>query len=165
MPEWLWWIGIGVLINWGAMVIVSWAYVGWLWKVSGDVTFEGLIYWHGWLPIGRFRLISTKSWYAKLWAGWYGFSLGFNMIHRDVRGTRDDFFVEETIVHEARHAFQQLALGVLLWVIYGLDNLRIRLFTDGDPYWDCWAERDARAATERWVEKGRPRIYDFGERQ
>ena len=154
-----------VLANWAGMILISWVYLGWLWKVSGDVKFEGWVFWRGWLPIARFRLISTKSWYAKLWNKWYGFSFGFTMIHRDVKGTRDDLWVEKTIVHEARHAFQQLALGMIQWLAYALDNLRIRIFTKLDPYKDNWFECDARRAADKWEAAGRPRIYSFGERR
>ena len=158
-------IGFVVVMNWFMPLVISYAYAWWLWLVSKDVKFEGWIFVWGWLPIARYRLISTKSWYARAWQKWYGFAMMGLMIHRDEKGARDDALVEEVIVHELRHCVNQIImLGMLQWFLYALDHLRLRFFTDKDPYWDNWFERDARKAAERWIAKGRPRKFNFGVR-
>jgi hypothetical protein len=158
--EWLW----AIPLNWTMPWIISWIYVGWLWKVSGDVSFEGWIYFWKVIPVARFRLISKKSWYAKMWKQWYGFALMLVMIHRDEKGKQDDEFAEEVIVHELRHNKQCLVLGLLHWILYGLDNVRLRIFTKKDAYADNWFERDAEKAARNWIYNGRPKVYGLGKR-
>lgn len=150
--------------NWLLAWIISWLYVGWLWGISKDVKFEGWIRLWGWLPIARFRLISTKSWYAKIWLNFYGFAMMLIMIHRDEKGQWDDRFVEQTIVHEARHCVQMMWLGTIFWLVYGADMLRMKIMGK-HPYRDCVFERDARAAETRWENSGRPPKFTFGARR
>jgi hypothetical protein len=133
--------------------------------VSGDIVFEGWIIWRRVLPIARFRLVSTKSWYAKLWNKFYGFALFLAMIHRDTKGPYDDEFVEKTIVHESRHVLITVIFGLSSWLAYGLNFVYLMLFTNKDPYMDNWFEKDARRIADKWETKGRPRIYAFGERK
>jgi hypothetical protein len=162
--QWYWWIPIGIGINWLGAWAISWAYALWLWEVSCDVSFEGWIFWRGWFPIARFRLISRYSWYAKLWEKFYGMGLFGVIIHRDQPGLQDDAYVEKTIVHELRHNLHGLVLGILQWVAYGLNAAVLWAFTDMDPYRDVWFETDARRAADNWVRAGRPRRFDFGVR-
>ena len=162
--EWYWWVLVAISINWLGAWLVSWLYCGWLWLLSKDVKFEGWLFWKGWFPVARFRLISKKSWYAQLWQNWYGYAMFGVMIHRDNKGEQDDAFVEQTIIHELRHNTQMLVIGMYHWLAYAAENLRIRLFTDKDPYWDNWFEKDARAATQRWIAAGRPPRYRLGKR-
>lgn len=157
----IWIVGI----YWGLPFVVSMAYGLWLWKVSHDITYEGYILWRGFFPAFRFRLISTKSWYARAWDRWYGCAMFMLIIHKDKKGEQDDAQVEKTIVHELRHVVQELVFGILQWLTYGLDYVRLKLFTDKDPYRDNVWERDARAAADRWEQKGRPRIFNFGRRK
>lgn len=163
--EWYNYVGLTTLLNWHLCFIISWIYVLWLWHISGDIKFEGWVRWRFFIPIARFRLISTKSWYAKLWAKFYGFGgLLLIMIHRDEAGEDDDEFVEETIVHEVRHVFQVLILGTMFWILFGIIFIIIKVFTKKNPYYNHPFEIDARAATQRWIDRGRPKIFTFGKR-
>lgn len=157
----LWVVGI----YWVLPFTISMIYGLWLWKVSHDITYEGYILWRGVFPAFRFRLISQKSWYARAWARWYGCALFMLIIHKDEKGEHDDRMVEKVIVHEMRHVAQEFVLGILQWILYGLHYAYLAIFTDKNPYRENWFERDARAATARWVLKGRPRIFNFGRRQ
>jgi len=153
-----WYLLIGVASNWIGCYILCSIYCLWLRFISHDVTFEGWIYWRGFIPIARWRLISKKSWFAKLWDKFYGHGLFGHIIHRDEPGSRDDEFVEETIVHEIRHSIQQLILGCIFFIMYAINYLIT-------GYHKVWFEKDARDATARWVNNGRPRIFSFGKRQ
>jgi len=162
---WFDYVGWAISANWYLPLIITWIYLLWLWKVSGDIKFEGWVRWRFIVPIARFRLISTKSWYAKLWKRFYGFGLFLAIIHRDEKGIYDDAWVEKTIVHEIRHVSVALILGLLMWISYGLIFLTLKIFTNKDAYRDNPYEIDARKAADRWEGKGRPRIYTFGERR
>jgi len=162
---WYEYVGWGIVINWHVCLLISWIYILWLWLVSHDIKFEGWVRWRFIIPVARFRLISTKSWYAKLWQKFYGFALLLAMIHRDEKGTFDDAWVEKTIVHEMRHVLITLIGGLLSWIAYGLHFAFLAIFTDRDPYKDNWFERDARRSADAWEAKGRPRIFTFGERR
>lgn len=152
---------VALLFNYvGGYIIfgtISWAYTLWLWLLSKDISFEGWVFWRGFIPIARFRLISKKSWFAKAWANWYGHALLGVIIHRDEQGTFDDNHVEKTIIHELRHNQQQLILGFMFYILYGIDYLL-------HGYYDVWFEKDARAAEEVWVSQGRPKKFNFGKR-
>jgi len=155
-----------LLINWGGCLVVSWAYVLWLWLVSKDVKIEGWVIWRRMVPIARFRLVSTKSWYAKAWQNWYGFALLFAMIHRDEKGMKDDKGVEEVIVHETHHVVSQiLPLGMMFWVLYLAHSMYLATMTTRHPYQNNIFEVAAYRAARVWVNNGRPKILNFGPRQ
>lgn len=162
---WFDYVGWAIAANWYLFAAGSWLFVLWLWKVSGDIKFEGWVRWLFIVPVARFRLISTKSWYARLWKKFYGLSLFLMMIHRDEKGDYDDEWVEKTIVHEMRHILVFLIGGLLVFIGYGLIFVFLKLFTRKDPYYDHPYEVDARRAADKWEAKGRPRIYNFGERR
>lgn len=164
MSLWVY-ITLAILINWNLCLVLSWSYVLWLWLVSGDVYLEGWIKWKFPIPTARFRLISTKSWYAKAWSKFYGFALFLAIIHRDQKGQWDDEWVQKTIVHEMRHVKITVWFGLLSWIAYGLHFVFLKLFTSKDPYHDNWFEIDARRAADMWEQNGRPPIYNFGERK
>ncbi|KKM97705.1 hypothetical protein LCGC14_1165230 [marine sediment metagenome] len=150
-----------VLGNWIGSLLLTWLYVGTL-LLTKDVSFEGWIFWRGWYPIARFRLISKHSWFAKIWSKFYGHALFGAIIHRDEEGPWDDLFVVDTIVHELRHCFQQL-LGLVFYLLYGLDYVRL-VAMGKDGYYNNWFERDARQAVRNWVDAGRPKRFKFGKR-
>ena len=161
--DWYLWALIGFAINWVGMFAFSWAYCGiLLW--AGDLRLEGWVKWRGWFPVARFRLISTKSWFARAWQNWYGHALLGCMIHRDEKGEFDNEFVEEVIVHELRHNVQQLILGLVFYLAYGVASL-VALIRGKNGYLDNWFEVDARAAASAWVNAGRKRIFNFGKRR
>lgn len=162
---WFDYVGWAISANWYLFALGSWLYVLWLWKISGDIKFEGWVRWRFIIPVARFRLISKKSWYAQLWQKFYGVGLFLAMIHRDEVGEYDDEHVEKTIVHEMRHVFIFLIGGLLSLVLYGLIFLALKLFTSKDPYWNHPYEVDARKTADRWEAQGRPRIFTFGERR
>lgn len=143
--------------------MVSWAYCLWLWKISGDIAFEGWVFWK-FIPLARFRLISKRSWYARAWARFYGFALFTTIIHRDQIGEWDDAHVEVTLVHEVRHCQQNIILGCLHWVLYVLDFARLFIFTKHSPYYENWFERDARRYVMLWKKHGKPKLFNKGER-
>ena len=153
---WYWQVLIAAGINWIGCYILCSLYCLWLRFISHDVTFEGWIIWRGFFPIARWRLISKKSWFARMWDRFYGHGLLGHIIHRDEPGKQDDKFVEITIVHEVRHTVQQLILGSIFYIIYGIDFLF-------NGYQNVWFEKDARNAAEKWVKKGRPRIFKIWE--
>lgn len=161
--DWYWWILVSVAINWVGCLALGWTYCGIL-ILSGDLRIEGWLFWGGWWPVARTRLISKKSWFARAWQKWYGQSWLGVIIHRDEKGSYDDSFVELTIVHEMRHNLQQLILGLVFYVIYGIDFLRLSIIGKSG-YNDNWAEVDARKRAKRWVDEGRPPMYDFGKRR
>lgn len=161
---WYEFIGWSIVINWHLCYFISWIYILWLWLVSDDIKFEGWIYWK-FIPVARFRLISTKSWYAKLWQKFYGFALFLIIIHRDEKGKFDDAWVEKTIVHEMRHVFITLIGGLLSWIAYGLNFIFLAIFTKRNPYKDNWFERDACRSADTWEAEGRPKIFTFGKRR
>lgn len=162
---WYDYIGIGLILNWGVCIAISWLYVLWLLLISKDIKFEGWITVFRFIPVARFRLISRKSWYAKLWDKFYGFGgLFLAMIHRDEPGEFDNSYVEKTIVHELRHVFQVLALGTLFWITFGIFWICIKLFTNKHPYIDNPYEIDARKYANEWVMMGCLKIYNFGDR-
>lgn len=157
------WVLAGIAINWLGCFALSWAYCGALvW--SGDIQLEGWIWWRGWFPVARFRLISRKSWFARAWERWYGHALLGSMIHRDEKGDFDDWLVDETIVHELRHNVQQLILGLLFYALYGAQFV-IQEARRKSGYRDNWFEVNARAAASAWGKAGRKRIFNFGERR
>jgi hypothetical protein len=132
-------------INWIAPFILSWAYALWLWKFSHDMEFKGWIRVGGIFPVAKFRLISKKSWYAKLWQDWYGMGFMGIVLYRDEPGIYDDAFVKMTLIHEPRHCLQGYILGLLFWILYVVDLLLIYFFIPArHPYLDNWFERDAR---------------------
>jgi hypothetical protein len=157
------WCWGAVALNWGGFYLVSWGYAAWLWRVSRDIRLEGWGWW-GPLPVARFRLISRKSWYGRLWRRFYGAALLGVMIVRDERGAHDDVFVDSTLVHEMRHVQQAAVLGALQPLLYCAHMLWL-WGRRQDPYRDNWFERDARAAELRWELAGRPRLPWFGERR
>jgi hypothetical protein len=126
--------------------------------VTKDVKFEGWIFWRGFFPVARYRIISKLSWFGRAWSKWYGHGMLGCIIHRDEVGSYDDKLVEETIVHEIRHHVQQLVLGLIFYLVYGFDLLM-------NGYWDVWFEKDARRAEENWKKAGRPLIFKFGKRR
>lgn len=152
-------------INWGVPFVASLLFMGWLLYVSHDIKFEGIVWFWKVFPAYRFRLISRKSWYARAWEKFYGQAMFLSMIHRDELGPWDDPEVEETIVHELRHVVVLLVLGLLMWILYGLDYVRLAVFTKRDPYAENFFERDAERSVQRWVYRGRPRIFNFGRRR
>lgn len=155
-----------IVANWGGCLVISWIYVLWLWLISKDIKFEGWVIWRKIVPIARFRLISTKSWYAKLWKKWYGFAMMLAMIHRDEKGPEDDLAVERVIVHETHHVVAQiLPMGVLFWIVYLAHSWILSLFTDLNSYRNNIFEVRANAATLRWMRKGRPKVLNFGTRR
>jgi hypothetical protein len=79
------------------------------------------------------------------------------MIHKDEKGKFDDGLVEEIIIHELRHHVQQFILGLMFYIIYAVDFMI-------HGYFNVWFEKDARAATNKWIRAGRPRIFNFGKR-
>ena len=89
---------IAIAVNWIGMYLLCSVYALWLAKVSKDTVFEGWIWWRGFVPFARWRLVSKKSWFAKLWDGFYGHGLLGHMIHKDAPGKLDDLVVEETIM-------------------------------------------------------------------
>lgn len=154
-----------IAANWGLCIGLSWIYICWLWFVSKDIKFDGWSVYRKFLPIARFRLTSTKSWYARAWNNWYGFSMFMAMLHRDEESTDDDELVMQTIVHETHHiVFQLMPLGALFWVIYLLDTAYLKLFTNKDPYLNNTFEVGAQVATMNWLKMGRPPIVTFGKR-
>lgn len=161
--DWYGWLLIAVAFNWVGAYAGSWLIYGWL-TLSGDIKLEGWIWWRGWFPVARFRLISTKSWFARLWDRWYGHAMFGGMIHRDEVGMHDDRWVETTIVHELQHNLQALCFGLLQGVAYGIHYVWLEAHGQ-DGYWLNVMEVDARKAADRWVLLGRPRIFDFGERR
>lgn len=164
MTEW-WDVVLKVLaVNWGILFVASWFYVGWLWLLSGDVEFEGWMVWRNLIPVARFRLVSTKSWYARLWKKFYGMGLFLVVVHRDERGPDDDFIVERVLVHEMRHVLQFLCLGLLGWYLYLAHAVILWITDKGHPYFDNMFERDADRYAEAWMRKGRPKILTFGQR-
>ncbi len=161
--DWYWWVLVGIAVNWIGCFALGWVYCSILiW--SGDLRIEGWLFWGGWFPVARTRLISKKSWFARAWQKWYGQSWLGIIIHRDEKGAYDDKFVEETIVHEMWHNSQQLKLGLLFFVLYGGDFARLEMI-GRSGYFDNWAEVGARRRTKRWIVAGRPPIYNFGTRR
>lgn len=140
-----------ILWNWAGALALSWLYCG-LWWVTGDLRFCGWLFWRGWFPVARFRVVSHDSWFYRAWDRFYGLSLLFCIIHRDEPGPHDSLQVQETIIHEMRHVSQQLVCGVAFSVWYGVD-------VGINGYWGCWAERDARRHVMLWVQAGRPPRY------
>lgn len=157
------WLYYAIVINWVGLAILSQLYVRIL-QITGDVKYEGTIWWRGFWPVQRFRLTSKRSWFARAWEGIYGHGLLGAMIHKDEKGAHDDAWVEKTIVHELRHHVQQVVLGAVFYLLYGLSFV-IEVLRGNKGYWDNWFEKDARAAADRWVKRGRPRIFNFGERR
>ena len=154
---------IAIAINWPGCWLASWLYVGLL-QATGDVTFEGWVFWRGWFPVGRFRQISKKSWFGRAWQRFYGHSMLGTLIHRDDPGAWDDDYVEKTIVHElSGHQVWQLALGLMFYLLYGFFSL-VAVLKGGLAYEDNWLEAYARNVADRWVEQGRPRVFNFGRR-
>lgn len=98
-----------------------------------DVRFAGRHKWYAW----HFELISTKSRYARAWKGWAGCGLWGYMITNDAS--------PKAVRHEARHCWWWMIAGGFYGLVYGIDWLRLRLFTDKDAYRDNVCERDARA--------------------
>jgi hypothetical protein len=162
MPDWGW-FAIAFAFNWVGAFLFSWLYIGAL-ALTKQIEFQGWIWWRGWFPVARWLLVAQDNWFARAWAKWYGHALMGNMIHRDEPGERDDDWVEQTIVHELRHNVQQLILGMLQWVFYLMDHVR-KTNAGKDGYKDNVFEVDARDAQQRWVARGRPRIFDFGKRR
>lgn len=156
----VWIVGVVWIFPWAVSLL--YALVLWLTK---DIQYEGYILWRRVFPALRFRLVPTRGWLARLWAGIYGQALFLIIVHKDMPGTYDDRLVERVIVHEMRHVHQQMLLGIFQWLIYGLHSAYLAIFTEKNPYKDNVFERDARAAAGDWVMQGRPRIFDFGPRQ
>ena len=157
----LWFVGI----FWGVPFVISWGYLLWLAHLSHDITFEGILWWRGFIPVARYRLISRRSWYGQMWERWRGCGLFLAMIVKDNEGTHDDQAVEDTIVHELRHVVQVLLFGILQPLSYLGHYGYLKAFTSLDPYFANVWERDARASAQRWIDRGRPSIYNLGTRQ
>jgi len=164
VTDWYDWVAWAVLWNWAGMLFISWLYVGTL-LLTRDLKLVGWLYLWGWLPVVRFLLVADSSWYANLWRNLYGASLALTIIHRDELGPKDDDHVDQTIVHEIRHTHQQLWLGMLQWVAYGLHFAWLGLFTSANPYWSNWFEVDARWYAWRWNVTGRPKLFNLGPRR
>lgn len=151
-----------IAINWLGCWLFSWIYVGILLR-AGDVIFEGWIFW-GWFPVGRFRQISRKSWFGRMWQWFYGHSMLGVIIHRDEPGSQDDLYVEGTIVHELLgHQRVQVVMGLTFYPYYGSLSV-IAKAKGGDWYQDNGNEKYARRKKDEWVKAGRPRIFNFGKR-
>ncbi len=159
---WTEWALVAIAINWPGCWLFSWIYVGILLR-AGDVTFESWLRW-GWFPVGRFRQISRKSWFGRVWQSFYGHSMLGVIIHRDEPGSSDDMYVEKTIVHELRgHQRVQIVLGLLFYLYYGAASVWAKL-RGGDWYQDNANEKYARRVADDWVKAGRPRVFNFGKR-
>ena len=152
-----------ILGNWLGSLLFTWSYVGIL-LLTKDVSFESWIFWRGWYPIARFRVISKHSWFAKIWSKFYGHALFGAILHRDEKGPWDNLFVEDTIVHElVGHCIPQLILGLTFYLFYGLDYVRLTIMGK-DGYYYNWFERYARRVTQNWIDAGRPNRFRFGKR-
>jgi len=157
-----WWQILLVVLaaNWLIPGVLCWGYVLWLWKISHDIKFMG---WKkvSFIPIAAWKLISKKSWYAKLWNAWKGTGLFMNIIYEDDPGTRDDAFVLKTIIHETRHSWQWVVLGGSFVIVYFGDCGFIYLFQQNKhPYLDNILERDARRAAKERVDIPREQWID-----
>lgn len=104
----------------------------------------------GWAGFGiaRFELISQRSWYARLWRDWAGFSGPCFILHR--RGLSASSWAR-TIRHEHRHCMQQLCFGPLFYPLYCLCSVALWVYArafddDVHAYFDNPFERDARRA-------------------
>ena len=111
MPYWLevvcWFVGL----NWG-LTLLFWVYPLVMWLVFKDFVFDG---WHG--PFAKFRLATKEDtddpiepWHAKAWRGWWGVGLHWYMCYRYPHKRGE--------LHEGGNCWQQLACGMLWWVIH-----------------------------------------------
>jgi len=142
----LWWqvLLLVVGINWG-VPLLFWAYPLVMWIGFKDFVFEGF---YG--PFAKFKLSPDANtgdpiepWHAKAWKDWEGVALHWFMCYRKIG--------ERTEMHEGTHCWQQLAFGLLWWVIYFGHMLWILVTQKikGKPYTkhaylDCVWERQAR---------------------
>jgi len=108
-----WWqiVLLVVGINWG-VPLLAWLYPLPMWLIFKDFVFDG---WHG--PFAKFRLATDKDtddpiepWHANAWRGWGGVGLHWYMCYR--------WHNPRTELHEGGHCWQQLACGLMWWVIY-----------------------------------------------
>lgn len=132
--DWYWWLLIAIGINWVGSYVISWLYAGWLWLITKNIKFEK---WVG--PVAVFRLIQKKdSWFTRAWRMFTGHSLLGVIILNSKR--------EEVLVHELRHNAQQAILGLIWYMIYGVDYLI-------NGYYNIWFEKDARRAERNWKKR------------
>ena len=171
-PETPWgWATLVLFIYYGIPAVITQCYFWILW-FFGQIAYEGFVFIRvGPLPIPvlRARLLPNDSPYQKLWKGMGGMALSFAMIHRDRKGTDDDAWVEEVIIHERQHCIDGLIFGILQWLMYPSISAYLWIKQkikkdDTDPYRDNWFEVRARKAEAKWIAAGRPRWFDFGRR-
>jgi hypothetical protein len=106
----------------------------------------------------HFQLISKRSWYARLWRDWLGWSGPCVIIARNP----DNLFtpvkasMAKIIIHETRHCYQQFVFGplfypayilcsIVLWMLGKFTSRKIHAYLD-NPF-----ERDARRAANQQV--------------
>jgi len=73
--------------------------------------------------------------------GWLGFSLGNNIILKDIDSGRQG----RTLKHENKHCHQAYVLGIFYYLVYILECLWIFCFVlERHSYYDNWFEIEAR---------------------
>lgn len=86
--------------------------------------------------------IKNDSRFFKTMAGWYGFTLGSNIVCIDVAPW--DVY-KQHLMHETAHVYQQYILGVFFFPVYILTSLFIYCFVwSKHPYIDNFFEKWAR---------------------
>ena len=113
------WLLLIVPANWLLAWALSWAYVLWLWKVSGDFKYVcTLEICKRKIPVPVFVLVSEKSWYAQAWAKWGGMAC-FSIVLISTANPH-----VKLLRHELQHVRQWFRWGTLFAVLYGFYHLR-----------------------------------------
>ena len=101
--------------------------------------------------------VNEKSKFYKKMEGWYGFTIGNNIICAD-RAKRSP----KLMVHETAHVYQNYILGVFFFPVYIVVSIYMYLFIpNSHPYIDNFLEKSARkfAGQDETIFKGRREIY------
>ncbi len=124
-----------------------------LWK---DLKFVG---WADFL-IPHFQVKSKKSWYARMWRDWWGWSGPCVIITADISEDLQGWsltlikeIIQTTVKHELRHCKQQFVFGPLHYPLYFLSSVYLWLFRkDKHAYIDNPFEKDARKSAGQTVD-------------
>jgi hypothetical protein len=132
--------------TWLFYILPAWA-LGWI-RLDGSADFL----------VAQFSVNdeTVKNWYTRFWKDWGGFGGPCVVILKD--DPKDSSRYARTLLHERRHAFQILCLGIFQPVIYILISgalwvsAKVGISPDTHPYLDNPFERDARKAAGQMVD-------------
>jgi hypothetical protein len=131
---------VAAAVNWLGCWAFSVLYALWLWRLSGDAEYFGVMRWRGFFPVLAFGIVSKKSWFGRIWKKFAGHGLLGAVLLRVSKF--DTQKAECVIAHELRHHEQQLALGFVFHVLYAVFHLIYGY--EKNPF-----EVDARRAEQR----------------